>query len=319
MSTSNGSKTVEECAVCVAGDLGERVKKTSGTDRYSDKVQVFHFEQFMCPCSDSIDTDATKEEQGSFNLKRYMDHIKPLLDAETNYSDTQSHDDDHDNDDDEDTWDELCTSSEDIREQTLLKLHEIFLPIVTQILINQDRYRFYSSGLHKFLKDNAGSHDLSSSIRIKKYAKPNLRNTNTHYANYLHNDVWITQDDFHETGKVAMVNVWFLLNESPPNNTLVFLETLASNTIPSHMLHASPAQIQDQTVLYDKNMKWGSFYLFVAGQLDTCERVLLHGAMDLTEPQKQEEDVSAATCPMNLATTHVRRSVEMRYTVHIGT
>jgi hypothetical protein len=157
----------------------------------------------------------------------------------------------------------------------------------------------------------------ASSLRIHKYAKPNLRNTDIHYANYLHNDAWITQADYQETGKVAMVKVWFVLNDTPPDDTLVFFETAAANTLPSHMLHVSASQVQNHTMVYDKAMMWGSFYLFVAGQLDTSQRLLLHGAMDFLPVPRREIAPTDATSTTSATTNRVRRrSVEMRYTVH---
>ena len=106
-----------------------------------------------------------------------------------------------------------------------------------------------------------------------------------------------------------MVNVWFVLNDYPPDNTLVFLETEASKTVQSHMLHVTPNHIRDKTVVHDQSMKWGSFYLFVAGQLMTSERVLLHGALTLPDTLTNE---ASDTGRLNM-----RRSVEMRYTVHV--
>ena len=99
--------------------------------------------------------------------------------------------------------------------------------------------------------------------------------------------------------------MWFVLNEtSNVDNTLVFLETTADNVIQSHMLHISPSQVDNQTVVYADNMRWGKFYLFVAGQVNTEERVLLHGAMNLPTSEQDNNPPEA------------RRSVEMRYTIH---
>jgi hypothetical protein len=337
--TSNGSRTVEKCEVRVAGDLRELAKQDDDrntktrTSTSSDMVQVFHFDQFTCPCRDN--ENESDSEDGtctctctSCNLMDYMEQIKPLLESDTRsccFSDMDSTEDSNEIQEDL-AWDDCsigyatsCTptsiSREDMREQVLLRLHDVFLPIVRQIIVtDQHRYRFYRSGLSQYC--HAETNTQGSSLRIQKYAKPNLRNTDTHYANYLHNDAWITRDDYQETGKVAMINVWFVLNDIPPNNTLVFFETAASNTLASHMLHASPAQVYHQTVFHDEQMSWGSFYLFVAGQLDTSQRVLLHGAMELPSLPNEFPPADAMTPTASTTTNRVRQSVEMRYTVH---
>ncbi|CAB9519507.1 expressed unknown protein [Seminavis robusta] len=292
--TENGQSktTVEECPVYVVGNL--RDLGTQNKDVH-EKVQVFDFEDFSM----------TDHETGNeISLREHMEQVKPRLEA-TDDDDQKDCCDDpdgtattspqQDDDDDDDNWDYV--SSEDIREETLRGLHDVFLPIVRQVLVEQhDKYQFYKSGLKQY-------HQQDYRLKIKKYAKPSLRNASDQYANYLHNDAWIVAGDNNDVPPIAMINVWFVLNDTPPDNTLVFLETTASKTLQSHMLHATAAQIRNETVVYDESCRtWGSFYLFVAGQRNVSERVLLHGAMNVNNT--------------NNSTGVVRRSVEMRYTVH---
>jgi hypothetical protein len=124
---------VEKCNVQVAGDLRDRCQHDD--DLYRDKVQVFHWDQFTCPDADSEDDTTTSTAEQACNLKDCMDQVKPLLDSDAvitcnknNNSDSNDLEEDLDLD-----WDDF-TSSEDMREQALLTLHDVFLPIVREIL-----------------------------------------------------------------------------------------------------------------------------------------------------------------------------------------
>ena len=114
------------------------------------------------------------------------------------------------------------------------------------------------------------------------------------YADYLHNDAWFGGT----TRTLALINVWLVLNESPPANHLAFHETDAAKTSCTHMLKARFEETRGATLVYDGGMCWGKFYCFVSGQRSTSERVLLHGAIDVP---------NAPPLP--------RASVEMRFAV----
>ena len=95
-----------------------------------------------------------------------------------------------------------------------------------------------------------------------------------------------------------MVNVWFVLNDQAPQNQLVFLEMESGKTVMSHMLHAKYEDTCHKKVLYEGQMRWGSFYCFLSGQQKTARQVLLHGALDVP-----------GALPL------ARRSMELRYTI----
>lgn len=277
----------DECHVAVAGDLGKQ-------DAYANLVRVFTFEEFQT-------------ESGQ-PLNEWMEQIKPEIE-ETNDESVDGDEDDGDVDD-EDYY-------EDRGEKALSRLHDEFLPIVKDIL--RQNPNLYTHGM---VEDER---DLGRDFHLKKYARPNHRTATSHYASYLHNDAWIPWDkdgdndtSTSSTVKVAMMNVWFVLNDQPPSNSLVFWETAADNTVQSHMLHAKPSDVEHSTVVYDKTMQWGRFYLFVAGQLNTSKRVLLHGAMDVPSSTETTVASEANTPPPSRHNDVVRRSVEMRYTVHLN-
>ena len=198
---------------------------------------------------------------------------------------------------------------------------------------------------------HATQHTRTNTIAIRKYAVPNYRSASDQYAMYLHNDAyWTTTTTRTENNKddespppVAMINIWLALNDEMaprPQNTLVFWETSRRrHTRQSHMLHAllpdactqsqSQSQLQQQRPLlvYDRTaLYWGRFYMFVAGQRgdddddgnnnnnnDDDDRVLLHGAMDLPglSSSLASNDDNKSDVP-----TSVRRSIELRYTLH---
>jgi len=295
---------VQECPVIVRGNLSEilqaeKVQQESSEEesnkatttmvpRYRDKVQVFDFHDFSVTVSrgefsDHDDDDNNNDDDASppshvatVSLRQVMEHLKPKIEADNNADDSALlKDEENDNkyyqnnncgaDDDDDDW---GTEEEDEQESALLRLHDVFLPIVRQILRD---HAFFASALGDWDDNN------NSIIRIQKYARPNYRSATSHYAMYLHNDAWFTDDTSedddtqHEEEEerevtVGMVNIWFVLNDAPPSNTLVFWETAVSQTRPSHMLHARPAATRHKVVAYDCHMAWGRFYIFVAGQ-----------------------------------------------------
>jgi hypothetical protein len=96
---------------------------------------VLQLEQFTCPGGDSDDSNTTGQ---ACNLKDYMEQVKPLHQPKQRgtmkvprtrmiWKKTLNGDD-------------YYTSTEDMREQALLKLHDAFLPIARQILTDQHQY-----------------------------------------------------------------------------------------------------------------------------------------------------------------------------------
>ena len=139
-------------------------------------------------------------------------------------------------------------------------------------------------------------------VRVERYAEPTLRNGGETagvmergtFASYLHSDKWFEAEVQAEAQPVtmstpprspppplALVNVWMALNDAPPSNTLCFHETDAASTVRTHMLHADFSKLEGGLCVYEGGMKWGQCYVFVSGQQDTCEEVLLHGAIDV--------------------------------------
>ena len=146
--------------------------------------------------------------------------------------------------------------------------------------------------VEQYLRD--GTLELGDTWHVARYAEPTVRGGKKTYAEYLHNDAWYDDD-----GALAMINVWLILNETPPRNQLVFCACDAADAIPSasgHMLHAGVST--DEVVC--EAMSWGRFYVFVSGQRKTARRVLLHGAADVPWIEDSGED---------------RRSCELRYTI----
>ena len=304
---------VEDCPVYVDGTLGHNDNKHC---RYRDKVQVFRFDQFTTTSVEQS-KKKKKEEEGNENaccktisLKEWMDQVKGEIEADEDDEDDETNESQEEEHDDDNTF--LSR-----RERVLADLHDRFIPIVREILAC---HQLYASAWHTAYDDE------NDDIVIRKFARPNYRQANDQYANYLHNDAWISADDDDDTTKIAMVNIWFVLNERPPRNTLVFWETDATRTRQSHMLHAAPCRNDETTttltVVHDATLAWGRFYVFVAGQRNTVDRVLLHGAMNVgaspssavaAEPESGSTDTTTNVHNED----EVRRSVEMRYTLHI--
>ena len=171
-------------------------------------------------------------------------------------------------------------------------MHQRFVPVVEEIITERGLYRSELS---------------QTRIHVCRYAKPTIRGASSTYAGYLHNDAWIDS----EASSVAMVNVWFVLNEIPPRNHLVFYEASASKVHrewgakQAHMVHGLYEDVLRKPVVFDERMCWGKFYCFVSGQRTTVERVLLHGAMDIP---LLPESVGLLAAP-------ARRSAEMRFTI----
>ena len=198
---------------------------------------------------------------------------------------------------------QLDSDDAEINEKALLELHEIFLPIVDEIIAERGLYSKELLGVVPILKMTGAAQ---------------MRHASDQYACYLHNDIWLSsrncddknQDKERQLQQTAMINVWFVLNDVPPTNQLVFFETVASNTSQSHMLHGSADEVEGNTIIYDDKMSWGRFYVFVSGQEETCDRVLLHGAMNVHSKVELLVKGEKAANP-----DIVRRSVEMRYSV----
>lgn len=202
----------------------------------------------------------------------------------------------------------MCVDSdEEDGEQALLHdLHEFFLPVVRSVI--------HEKGLFQSVINQK-----KSPISIRRYGKAQIRRDAHSYAGYLHNDVWRKANDPSDPTFVALVNVWLVLNDEPPSNSLVFCQTTASLCHQSHMLHGSMENFtfEQQTttmskqqslpppiIHYDPRMAWGRFYVFVSGQVQgdcDTDRVLLHGAMDHLPSRIPRE---------------IRQSLEMRYQVH---
>jgi hypothetical protein len=173
-------------------------------------------------------------------------------------------------------------------EETLREVHKTFVQVVKSILVDN---RLYRSGLSEV-----------EDPQVVLYANPSVRLAGSKYADYMHNDAIFADDGNADDKQLAMINVWFVLNDTPPSNMLMFHEAKAVNTRMSHMLHANYDHMLDETLYYDKDMCWGSFYCFISGQLESSESMLLHGAVDVP-------GLSMET----------RRSVEMRYIIKSNT
>lgn len=170
----------------------------------------------------------------------------------------------------------------------LREVQQRFLPIVEEVLAKK--------GLFDSIR---GKHGV---LEVQPYTEPTVRGEGSTFAGYLHNDAWYESN----SNIVGMVNIWFILNDSPPRNHLVFHSASKVTVSQTHILHGVYDNICGKTVVYDQKMSWGRFYCFVSGQATAADTVLLHGAMDV--------------CPPNAAdktkTPERRRSCEMRFTIH---
>ena len=195
-------------------------------------------------------------------------------------------------------------------EPTLKELHETFRSIVQDIL---SRKKLYHSVLGEaVLLNERGQGDRPHNVGL--YATPNVRLGRGRYANFLHSDAIFpgnsgnsintsaTSSSAKNNTTVAMINVWIVLNDVPPSNQLMFYETFLERTRQTHQLHGQYDHVQGETLIYDQDMCWGSFYCFVSGQAKcdsaASRSVFLHGAVDIP---------GAGNIP--------RKSVELRYVV----
>ena len=200
--------------------------------------------------------------------------------------------------------------------QTLRDLHERFRTIVRDVLMSK---KLYHSALGEMIQD---AMDQGPSVGL--YATPNVRLGRGTYATFLHSDAVLpgntssvsrdadattdssptTMRSSSSSTSVAMMNVWMVLNDTPPSNQLVFYETLQEHTLAMDgKLHAKYEHLQGKTLVYDRDMCWGSFYCFVSGQTQSTSSgspVLLHGAVDIPGSGSNREQ---------------RKSVELRYVV----
>ena len=172
--------------------------------------------------------------------------------------------------------------------ETLREVHKRFIQVVQSILADN---RLYRTGLSEV-----------EDPRVVLYANPSVRLAGSKYADYMHNDAIFADEGNADEKPLAMINIWFVLNDTPPSNLLMFHEAKAVNTRMSHMLHATYDHMLDETLFYDEDMCWGAFYCFISGQLESSENMLLHGAVDV--PGLSMEP---------------RRSAEMRYIVKSNT
>ena len=152
---------------------------------------------------------------------------------------------------------------------------------------------------------NHGLFPLASSCTLRPYTLPSVRTKEpdgsfSTFASYLHNDAWYDANDINVP--FGMINVWFILNQDPPTNHLVFHRTQKSAVRQTHMLHGTISGVSNKDVVYDKNASWGKFYCFVSGQRNDSDDVLLHGAMDILDSDSVAKER--------------RRSCEMRFTLH---
>jgi hypothetical protein len=173
-------------------------------------------------------------------------------------------------------------------EETLEEVHKRFIQVVKSIIADK---RLYRTGLSEV-----------EDPQVVLFANPSVRNAGSKYADYMHNDAIFTDEGKSDDKPLAMINIWFVLNDTPPSNMLMFHEAKAEHTRMSHMLHANYDHLLEETLFYDKDMSWGSFYCFISGQLESSENMLLHGAVDV--PGLSMEP---------------RRSAEMRYIVKSNT
>ena len=97
-----------------------------------------------------------------------------------------------------------------------------------------------------------------------------------------------------------MINVWFILNEHPPSNHLVFHETTQDKVLQSHMLHGNAGYLELAWCLTRECR--GTLLRFRFGQSALAERILYTAQWKF--PQFRTR---GAGC---------RRSCEMRFTVH---
>jgi hypothetical protein len=179
-------------------------------------------------------------------------------------------------------------SIESCDEETLEEVHKRFSQVVKSIVVDN---RLYRTGLTEV-----------EDPQVVLYATPSVRLAGSKYADYMHNDVIFADEGNADDKPLAMINIWFVLNDTPPSNLLMFHESKAVNTRMSHMLHANYDHMLEETLFYDKDMCWGSFYCFISGQLESSENMLLHAAVDVPG-----------------LSTEPRRSAEMRYIVKSNT
>lgn len=200
---------------------------------------------------------------------------------------------------------------------TLEQVHRAFQSVVETLVRDEGLY-----GSQIPLQRRGEEH--SSRVRVERYAECSVRNGGENmdlmkrgtFATYMHSDAWFESEPESESPPpppLAMVNVWMALNDEPPSNTLCFHETTAASTVRTHMLHADFAWLEGGLCVYDGGMRWGRCYVFVSGQRDTCEEVLLHGAIDVPPPPEllggNEESPSLPAPPRRI-------SLECRFTVH---
>jgi hypothetical protein len=206
------------------------------------------------------------------------------------------------------------------QEAVLKEVHECFQEIVRDVLIHR---KLYHSVLGE-MKDDTDSSTSSTSLQVGLYATPNVRLGRGKYASFLHSDstflpiakkVGGPDDNNNNSCNTntprLMVNVWIILNDRPPNNQLMFYQSLLQHTRQSgSKLHGQYDHIQGETLVYDQYMCWGSFYCFVSGEAkpeNETGRVLLHGAVDIP---------GGGGCNNNKTKgANHRKSIELRYLV----
>jgi hypothetical protein len=206
------------------------------------------------------------------------------------------------------------------KQETVLKeVHERFQTIVRDVLIHRKL-------CHSVLGENddpdssSGTRTTNTSLQVGLYATPNVRLGRGKYASFLHSDSTFlpiakriggpeNNNSFNSNTPRVMVNVWIILNDRPPSNQLMFYQSLLQHTCQSGTkLHGQYDHIQGETLVYDQDMCWGSFYCFVSGEAkpdNETGRVLLHGAVDIP---------GGGGGSKTKGTNH-RKSIELRYLV----
>jgi len=178
--------------------------------------------------------------------------------------------------------------------KVLAQVHERFRHVVQTIIVD---HKLYASVLGK-------QGDFPQVVA--PFATPNVRLGRGRYTGFLHSDAtFAAPRNFaaNSTSPRAMMNIWMCLNDTPPNNQLAFYHCPKHYTSLYYgKLVGQRDHIEGQTLVYDYNMSWGSFYCFVAGESNDASSVLLHGAVDIPSSGKQQR------LPQ-------RKSVELRYVV----
>lgn len=173
---------------------------------------------------------------------------------------------------------------------TLRLVQEKFREIVQAIVNSKQQFQSILGA------ENNSTGDWSNEVGL--FATPNVRLKRGTYATFLHSDAVFFQDSSKSrtTAPKAMVNIWMsLLDSSISNFPLCFYKSSRkTTTFAENKLYYCQGEepLDDSQVLemvYDPNLQWGSFLCFAAGQPESADPVLLHGAVNFLERSCPDE------------------------------